>query len=71
MSLLFPLGRWAPMNDDQIKALHDEWKRNEAELVRLRELPVGEVDPAARERELEHRQDEIEFLVAQLDAEFQ
>ncbi len=59
------------MNDDQIKALHDEWKRNEAELVRLRELPVGQVDPAARERELERRQDEIEFLVAQLDAEFQ
>ncbi|MCC6230710.1 MAG: hypothetical protein IT432_15980 [Phycisphaerales bacterium] len=36
-----------------------------------RELPVGAVDPAARERELERRQDEIEFLVAQLDAEFQ
>lgn len=59
------------MNDDQIKALHDEWKRNEAELARLRELPVGQVDPAARERELERRQDEIEFLVAQLDSEFQ
>lgn len=60
-----------PMNQDKLRTLHEEWKRNEAELARLRELPVGVVDPAARERELERRQDEIEFLVAQLDAELQ
>lgn len=59
------------MNDDQINALHEEWKRNEAELARLRELPVGEVDPAAREQELERRQNETEFMVAQLDSECQ
>lgn len=59
------------MNHDKIQALHEEWKRNEAELVRLRELPVGQADPAARERELERRQNEIEFMVAQLDAECQ
>ncbi len=59
------------MNDDQINALHEEWKRNEAELARLCELPVGEVDPAAREQELERRQNETEFMVAQLDSECQ
>ncbi|MCC6229962.1 MAG: hypothetical protein IT432_12145 [Phycisphaerales bacterium] len=59
------------MNVDKIRALHEEWKRNEEELLRLRDLPVGVVDPAAREREIEHRQREIEFWVAELDSECQ
>ncbi|GMV24579.1 MAG: hypothetical protein AMXMBFR58_06100 [Phycisphaerae bacterium] len=41
-----------------------EWHRSEAELERLRDLPVGDVDPAARERELERRQDELEWQIA-------
>lgn len=57
------------MNDDNVQALREEWQRNEAELARLRELPAGAVDPATRERELERRQDEIEFLVAHMDVD--
>lgn len=42
----------------------ERWQANEAELQRLRDLPVGSTDPAARERELEREQDEIEYEVA-------
>lgn len=43
----------------------DRWKANEAELERLRDLPVGEKDPATRERELEQEQDEIEWEIGE------
>ena len=48
------------MDEAERKALREEWLRNEAELLKLRDLPVGRTDPAAREDELEGRQDEIE-----------
>ncbi len=40
-----------------------EWHRNEKELLALQDLPVGSQDPAAREAELERRQDAIEFAL--------
>jgi len=46
-----------PVHED----LSAEWLRNEAALLRLRDLPAREKGPAARDRELERRQDEIEF----------
>lgn len=47
--------------------LSAEGTANEAELARLRADPdrVGPVDPAARERELDRRQHEIEFELGQ------
>jgi hypothetical protein len=47
----------------QPEPLREEWLRNEAELERLRDLPVSAQDPATRERALERRQDEIEFEI--------
>lgn len=49
------------------QSLQAEWIRNEAELERLRLLPVGIFDPATREAELEKRQDEIGFLLGDQD----
>lgn len=37
------------------------WLRNEAELERLRDLPAGAVDPAAREAQLDEEQDQIDY----------
>lgn len=52
---------------NNIEHLKAEWLRNEAELERLRLLPVGAVDPTAREAELDARQDEIEFVIGNQD----
>lgn len=52
-----------PAEADKLRA---EWERNEAELQRIRQLPTGSSDPAERERQLDARQDEIEFLLGTL-----
>jgi hypothetical protein len=63
-----PPGRYDPAVDPAAKAqLKDEWLRNESELQRLQELPVEVEDPAERQRQLDARQDEIEFCLAQRD----
>ena len=53
--------------DDARNLLAAEWSRNEAELQGLHDNPdtAGRVDPAARERELLRRQDEIEHDIGQ------
>ena len=55
------------MNPRTREELAAEWLRNEAELRSLQDLPVGASDPASRERELDARQDAIEFAIG-LDA---
>jgi hypothetical protein len=55
-----------PLAPDHERArLAAEWQANEAELERLRDLPAGATDPAARERALDERQDEIEGLLGE------
>lgn len=53
----------------ELDSLRTECLRNEAELERLRDLPVSEKDPATREDELEKRQDQIEFLLGRAQIE--
>ncbi|GMV26794.1 MAG: hypothetical protein AMXMBFR58_28250 [Phycisphaerae bacterium] len=54
------------VSTDDCKHLAAECHRNEAELERLRDLPVSDVDPTARKGELERRQDEIEWELGRL-----
>lgn len=49
------------MDPDRRRQLNDQWLANEAALDRLADLPVGEVDPAERERRIDREQDEIEY----------
>ena len=51
------------MDPADLSALKEEWQRNERELEALRLLPTGQVDPAERERQLDARQDEIEYEI--------
>ncbi|MFN0132247.1 MAG: hypothetical protein ACKVW3_06915 [Phycisphaerales bacterium] len=54
------------MATDRPRDLRADRFRNEAELGHLRDLPVGDKDPATRERELDRRQDEIEHEIGML-----
>lgn len=49
-----------PPRKGQNKSPSDRWHVNEEELQRLADLPVGPVDPAERERQLDREQDQIE-----------
>lgn len=54
------------MDGERHRELLRRWRENEAELRRLLELPVGALDPVARERLLLEEQEQIR---AELDAD--
>lgn len=48
-------------NDSDPASMSKRWRENKAALEPLADLPVGEIDPAERERQIDAEQDEIEW----------
>ena len=51
------------MDPHELDEMRKRWKANEAELERLKDLPVGPIDPANRAAEIDREQDEIEYEI--------